>query len=625
MILWRILLMMWLYQLCRLLFLAFNYSHFPSLTFHELPSILFGSLRFDIASILYLNVVYIALFIVPFNFRFNKTYQSVAKVVFILANSIGIIANLADCGYYRYTLRRTNASFFLEFKNDTNLLLDSWKFAFSYWYIVVLAVVLVWFLIRSYDWIKTPQKENYRLKQILFQIAVLPVLVILWLGLVRGSFNPSDRPMNISMAGRYVLQNEEISIVLNTPFSILTTLGNIKIPEVNYFPSIQEAEKYYNPVHAYTGNAPLKKNVVIIIVESLSKEFVGALNQKDPEHVSYTPFLDSLIGRSLRFEYAYSNGKRSIQALPAITASIPSHTEDYVLTPYASNQTNTLATVLKKHGYATSFFHGAQERSMFFTAFAKLAGFDKSFTREDYNNDKDYDGTWGIYDEEFMQYWAKHLNASSQPFCSVLFTLSSHYPCKIPDRYTGKFNTGAPMQCAIQYTDYAIGKYFETVSQMPWYKNTVFVITADHSSYPNHSFYNNTNGEFSIPIFFFTPDSSLTGDRFDIIQQTDIFPTLIDYLGIHDSIVTFGNSVLHNTGDELVVNWVSGLYQAFCGDYLLQFDGNKRIAFYQFKEDPQLQHNVLGKFPEEEERILLKLKAYIQQYAYRVRENKMVP
>ena len=160
---------------------------------------------------------------------------------------------------------------------------------------------------------------------------------------------------------------------------------------------------------------------------------------------------------------------------------------------------------------------------------------------------------------------------------------------------------------------------------MSWYNKTVFVITADHAAtYPYYKEFNNTMGVFSIPIIFYAPDSSLTGFRNDLAQQCDIFPTLVDYLGLQDTIVSFGKSVLRKS-DHLVVNCYSGTYQAFKNDLMIQFDGHKLQAVYRYKEDMMMEHNLIGKYPAEEQKILTELKAYIQQYSTRIRENKMVP
>ncbi len=622
------LLLMVIYQACRLLFWAFNRSYFESITFSEIFPLLRGSIRFDLSILMYLNGVYIVMFLLPFNFRYNKTYQLVAKVIFLFSNGVGILANLIDCAYFPFILRRTNASFFLEFGNDTHLLYSIGKFIASYWFVTIIIVVFIWFLIRSYKYIAMPEKKPFSWKLFAIDFLLFPLIGGVWLGIARGSFVPSTRPINMSYAGDYVSKPGNMTLVLNTPFTILTTFGNIKIPPVTYFPTLEDASKIYNPIQSYhTGVDSLrKKNVVIFVVESLSREFVGALNDQRKDYQFFTPFLDSLIPHSLTFKYAFANGKRSIEALPSVTASIPSLTEAYVLTPYSTDQINSIPSVLKKHGYESSFFHGAHEGSMGFSAFMNMAGVERSYSKKDYNNDADYDGTWGIYDEEFMQYWAKNINTFKEPFYTELFTVSSHHPYKLPDRYKNAFKKGPQDNDeAVQYTDMSIRKFFETASKMPWYKNTVFVITADHAAtYPYYKEYNNTKGVFSIPIIFFTPDSSLIGFRNDLAQQCDIFPTLVDYLGLNDTILSFGKSVLHNS-DHLVVNCFSGVYQAFKDDLMIQFDGKKLTAVYRFKEDPMMEHNVIDKYPVEQEKMLTELKAYIQQYSTRIRENKMTP
>lgn len=624
----RMLFLMLVYQLCRLLFWAFNSSYFSGITLAGLFPLLIGSMRFDISILIYINLLYILMFIVPLNIRYNRTYQSVGKVIFLFSNSVGILANLIDCAYFPFILRRTNASFFLEFGNDAHLLGSIGKYIASYWFLTIIVVAFIWLFVKSYKYISMPERKPSGWKRLATEIVLVPVVAIICLGFARGSFIPSTRPINMSYAGDYVSQPGEMTLVLNTPFSILTTLGNIKIPPITYFPSLDAAAKEFNPVQSYHASADSvkKKNVVIIIVESLSREFFASLNRERKDYEYYTPFLDSLISNSLTFKYAFANGKRSIEALPSVTASIPSLTEAFVLTPYSTNRINSLASVLKKYGYETSFFHGAHEGSMGFSAFMKMAGVDRFYSKENYNNDKDYDGTWGIYDEEFLQYWAKSLNSFKEPFYSELFTVTSHHPYKLPAKYDNSFKPGNQANDrAVQYTDMSIRKFFETASKMPWYKNTVFVITADHAAtYPYYKEFNNTMGVFSIPIIFYAPDSSLAGFRSDLAQQCDIFPTLVDYLGLQDTIVSFGKSVLRNS-DHLVVNCYSGTYQAFKNDLMIQFDGHKLQAVYRYKEDMMMEHNLIGKYPAEEQKILTELKAYIQQYSTRIRENKMVP
>lgn len=624
----RTLVLVFLYQAMRAVFLLINYKFFPSLTWQELFSALWGSFKFDLSAIMYLSVVYYFMFLLPVNLRNKKWYQSIGMFVFLLPHAIAIVFNLADVAYYSFTLHRTNASFFQEFKNDTNLLLNAGSFLRTYWYVFVSVLGFVLVLCKSYCWIKMPEMDVSSSKKRASELLLLPFVVLLWLGLARGSFNPSDRPAGVSAAGEYVIHPEHTNIVLNTPFSIMMTWGNTLVPEVNYFATLEEAATYYNPLHHLAPDSSAsKKNVVIIIVESMSKEFVGAYNSGISNYTGYMPFLDSLISHSLTFQYGYSNGKRSVEALPSITSAIPTAAEAYILTPHVNNKINSLATVLKKYGYHTSFYHGGHRTTMNFAQFCRIAGFEKTFSKDDYPDPSHFDGAWAIWDEEYLQYFAQELNRGTQPFLSVIFTATSHHPFKIPVRYSSAFPKGTlDIHQSMGYTDYALKRFFETASKMPWYKNTLFVITADHaatqSAYADE--YYNPQGFFAVPIVFFTPDSSLLGFRNELAQHTDIFPTVIDYLCLGDSIVAFGTSLLQQQRKPVVICF-SGLYQLFDGDYLLQFDGAHTTAMYNFKTDPGLKINQLNTIPDAQHRMETCVKAFIQQYNTRVRNNKMLP
>jgi len=620
----RILVLLIFYQICRLLFWAFNQSYFTEIKLNEVWLMLLGSLRFDMSALMYINVIYIFLFVLPFEFRYNKTYQSVAKWIFVMTNGIGIIANLADVGYFPFLLHRTNAAFFLEFKHDTNLLMEVGKFLSSYWPLSLIAAALIYLLYKSYNWIAMPDFQSYRW----WHWGSVPMMIIIWLGLARGSFRPENRPLNISFAGDYVNRPNDINLVLNTPFSIMSTWGNIKLKDVNYFASLEEAASFYSPIQNDTSHTETKrKNVVIIIVESLSKEFVGGLNKDKPDFISYTPFLDRLVEYSLTFNQSFANGRRSIEALPSITAGIPSLQEAYTLTPYCGNQIRSLGNILNEKGYHTSFFHGASEGSMGFSAYMKTAGFAHSYSRREFNNDKEFDGTWGIWDEPFLQFWAAQLNTFQEPFCSVLFTVSSHHPFQLPDPYKGKFPSG-PLDIlpSVGYTDMALEKFFERAAKMPWYQNTVFVLTADHrATYAYHPDYQSSVGAFAVPILFFTPDSSLRGRLEGPTQHTDIFPTLMHYLAIKDPFLAYGSNALDTVSNKIVVNCYGKIFQAFDQDLMLQFDGEKPLGLYRYKVDPLLNTNRLYDPNYPHEHLMAALKAYIQQYTFRIKNNQLMP
>ena len=289
-----------------------------------------------------------------------------------------------------------------------------------------------------------------------------------------------------------------------------------------------------------------KKNVVIIIMESLSKEFVGYYND-----TGLTPFLDSLSNHSLVFNNAFANGLRSIEALPAITASIPTLSNTpFITSSYSQNNFNSMASLLNKKGYSTSFFHGGTKGTMGFYGYCKKAGFKKYYGLEEYNNNQDYDGSWGIYDEPFFKFFANKLSAETKPFFSTIFSLSAHPPYSLPKKYLNNFKDGKlEIHKLIQYSDFSLKTFFNSIKNEKWFSNTIFVITADHTSPKSaDSKYKNRIGRYSIPMLFYAPALNIKGVDSTITQQIDIMPTLLDLLNYEDDFFAFGESVFNKDG-----------------------------------------------------------------------------
>ncbi|HEY5825368.1 MAG TPA: LTA synthase family protein, partial [Cyclobacteriaceae bacterium] len=392
--------------------------------------------------------------------------------------------------------------------------------------------------------------------------------------------------------------------------------------------SNEELEKVFSPMHIPNDSSIFQpQNVVVIILESFSKEFIGTYNKEldNGTYKGYAPFLDSLIGRSRAYQYSFANGRKSIDAMPSVICSIPSIEVPYVLSHYSGNKVNSMASLLKKKGYYTSFFHGAPNGSMGFQAFANLCEFDDYYGKNEYNNDNDYDGIWGIWDEKFLQYYAGKLTTFKQPFYSTLFTVSSHHPYNLPKGYKEKFKGGSmDVYRTIQYTDYSLKQFFESARKMPWFKNTLFVFTADHASAEiNYPEYNTASGYFSIPVFFYKPESDWSSFSAEIIQQIDIMPTVLNYLHYDEPYVAYGRDVFDPSTEAFAFNYLDNVYQAFAGDYLLQFDGKKSVGLYDFKQDKLLQHNLLMEKADLVQPMELKLKAFIQQYNNRMVDDNL--
>ncbi|MCX8492261.1 MAG: sulfatase-like hydrolase/transferase [Cyclobacteriaceae bacterium] len=624
-----LMLVMVLYSLSRIVFFLFNIPFFQGMDANRFMIIAAGGLRFDLSATLYSNSLFILLMILPFTFRFSVWYKLALKWVFIVCNTIAFAANSADIIYYRFTLRRTTLSVFSQFENETNLERLFLRFLIDYWYAFFFFLLLIVLLVWGYSKIRFEGPQTKK-PLMFYSLNVLAMLLALglFIGGARGGFRESTRPITLSNAAAYAKEPKDVNLVLNTPFAMMRTAKANVIKKVYYYESQQELEKYFNPLKTPTDSSQFQnKNVVVIILESFSKEFVGAYNQSwdNNKYSGFTPFLDSLISHSRSFKYSMANGRKSIDAMPSVICSVPSIEVPYVLSHFSGNKVNSLPILLKEKGYYTAFFHGAPNGSMGFDAFANQSGFADYFGKEEYGNDNDFDGIWGIWDEKFLQYYSKKMNGFKQPFYTTLFTVSSHHPYQLPEEYQNKFKGGSlPIYRTIEYTDWALKLFFQSAAKTDWFKNTLFVLTADHASaeiqYPQ---YNTAWGYFSIPIIFYQPGLEDVGMKDELVQQVDILPSILGYLGYDQPYITFGRDVFNPSERPFAFNYLNNTYQFFQGNYLLQFDGQKSIALFDFKGDPFLKNNQVNALPDTVSEMQARLRALIQQYNNRMVDDNL--
>ncbi len=615
-----------IYQFLRLVFFFYNWHHFPEVNFSGMLKIMQGGLRFDLTGLLYLNLLYIVLYLFPFKWAENRQYRKALFILFMFTNALGIAFNLGDVFYFDYVLKRSTVEIFM-FAGEKNMTLLIWQFIKDFWWGFLLFFILIYLLYKWYKLFKDPvSAQAYSFKTYLSGVAVLLITLYFSIVGIRGGFTRDTRPINMNNAGAYINKPLEMAIVLNTPFTIIRTLKKQAFKPVHYF-SDEEVAKIFNPVKDFKADTTMtKKNVMIIIVESLAKEYTGFLNKDIKGYKGYTPFLDSLMQHSHTFANAYANGRKSIDAMPSVLTSIPSLVQPYVLSPYGTNKLLGLGKILKEKGYKTAFFHGAPNGSMGFDAFVNLAGFDEYYGMTEYGNKADFDGYWGIPDDKFLQYMAKTLDTFKQPFAATVFTLSSHHPFKLPKGFKDKFK-GGPLEIhkVVQYMDYSLAHFFKTASKMPWFKNTVFIITADHCNQSYLPEYNSTVGRHAIPIIFYEPDNA-ADVKVDstLTQQVDIMPRLLRKLNYTGKILSFGNDPLTEK-HPFVVNYSGGTWEYMQGDTLLQFRNEKVTGLYNYKKDRLLKHNLINQQTKAPTYMVKRLKAFIQQYKNRLIHNQLTP
>ncbi|MBR5028536.1 MAG: sulfatase-like hydrolase/transferase, partial [Bacteroidales bacterium] len=576
----------------QLVFFVANNNLFSPTNFGGVMKILWGNVVFGLSATAMVLTPYLILNVIPTSLRWNKIYKGIAEVFYIIPVFIMLIANMIDAAYYPFTFRRMTSEIFgyLGVGGDMGNLIP--QFLKDFWVFLVLFVVIIFVLIWCNRRIVLEKRMPHPYGTTLFKDSILSIVALaIAVLIIRGGF--IYKPLRPIDASKYA-SCDNTSLVLNTPFSIIRTFGKSSgIEPKQYYKSEQAMEKVFTPVNTPMAALPAdtlavadstivngKKNVVIIILESFSEEYVGFLN---PDNKGFTPFLDSLSQHCTVYQ-GMSNGKRSIEAIPAILAGMPSIMfEPFITSPYATNKIEGLPEVLKRHGYHTSFFHGAYNGSMNFDAFVQSVGVDHYYGKNEFNaecGDKGYDGNWGIFDEPFLQFMAKKISTFQQPFFTSVFTISSHHPYTMPEEHVGEFPEGKhPILQVVAYSDYALRQFFATASQTEWYNNTVFVITADHTAPPISSKYSTGYNVYKVPMLVFDPanDTHIVKNR--ILQQADIKPTLIDYLGINEKTFSFGKSVLNPANPEYHISYGSSAYQLIKDKYYIRYDGTKLEVF----------------------------------------------
>lgn len=213
-----------------------------------------------------------------------------------------------------------------------------------------------------------------------------------------------------------------------------------------------------------------------------------------------------------------------------------------------------------------------------------------------------------------------------QPFMTAIFTVSSHDPFVVPEKYKNVYQEEhLPIHKCIRYTDMAIGKFFASASKQSWFKNTIFVITSDHTNQSDHEQYKTDIGGFCSPIIIYDPSGEIKAQRIDgIAQQIDIMPTILNYIGYPNTYMAFGVDLLRTPAQETwAVNYLNGIYQYVKYGYVMQFDGKTTKAMYKLT-DLFMKHNLIGKVPEQN-KMETELKAMIYQYMYRMVNDKLLP
>jgi phosphoglycerol transferase MdoB-like AlkP superfamily enzyme len=268
-------------------------------------------------------------------------------------------------------------------------------------------------------------------------------------------------------------------------------------------------------------------NLVIVLEESLGAEFVGRLGGKD-----LTPNLDALAEEGIWFEQLYATGTRSVRGIEAIISGFPPTSKRSVVKLTETQKGFfTIANVLEKQNYQTSFIYGGSAHFDNMRRFFLNNGFQTVIDQKDYENPR-FTATWGVSDEDlFLKAHAYFEALGDQPFFSLVFSSSNHKPFEIPaGKVEPRGGPEGPRDTAVAYADFALGEFLTMARASSYWDNTVFLVVSDHNS--------RVKGAHLIPVEHFHIPGAIVGGSIEprlvpgITSQIDLLPTLLSLMGV---------------------------------------------------------------------------------------------
>ena len=613
----RLLLLILLFQVSRIIFGFTN----PSTASSNYLAIFLAGLRYDITTICILNLPVLLMHVYPSKFSFSSGYQKIISILIISLNALTLLFNYIDTGWFPFIQKRSTIDFFTLISTGDDLQNNIGIYILDFWYLAVLwgmSVAALFYFEKKFRKSIILSSTKIQFLPTHLRIGVAILLVIFGIIGFRGGMQL--KPLSIQAAAKMVPSNS-IPLVLNTPYTLFKSRDDQLLKEPTFIP-MDEAKTIFNiHQHTTTDSTFNKKNVVLIIMESFSYEYISFYHPEKP----VTPFLDSLMKVSDSWPNCFANAKRSIEGIPAVLSSMPSlMDQSFINSAYNVSNINSLASILQPYGYTSAFFHGGNNGTMGFDNFTKLAGYSNYFGKKEYDGpSEDYDGHWGIFDDRFFSFMVSKINGFTPPFHSAFFSISSHHPYTIPSDYKSKIPNGlTPAQQGMAYADASLQTFFELAKKQKWYENTLFIITSDHSGPATIPYTYNRLGAYHIPLLFFDPQNAHSTIHSEIAQQTDILPSALGLLNFSGKYTAFGRDLFaSNRGWS--INYSNQTWEFITDSSILLFDGLNTTHYY-LRSDSLLVNNLINSNNVKIDTSSVFLRSILQQYHYGLIHNQIL-
>lgn len=608
-----------MYSTVRLVFLVDHRANFDEVPVATLAFAFVRGLRFDLSAIFYSNIPFILLSLAPAALLARRWYARVQQGLFVTVNAAAAIVMVGDVGYYPFTGTRVTTDVFA-LTGEATAQLDQLlvNFAGLALVAVTLSMSMLLFYPRAATGAEGPARSRLRAA-----LGVVAVLLCTALAARGGLQKKPLKPIHAFASG-----NHEIGVLtLNSAFTLIHSPRDRKLTPVQFFANDREVEALLRapyglpPAAARGTDSP--PNVMLLILESFGTEYWGG---EAREVAGLTPFLDSLAGEGIFLTNSFANGRRSMDALPSMLLGVPLYSgRSIAVSGYQQNEWRGLGHFLGEAGYHASMFHGAVRGTMFFDAIAAMAGIGDFYPLERFPSDlrgDAFDGSWGLFDEAALQFVARELSTHREPWFTTAFTISTHHPYTVPTEYVGSLPKGPrPIHQNVAYVDLAVRRFFETARKQPWFDNTLFVITGDHTAPMRSERYDTALGRYMVPVLLYHPTQALPAvDPVRMTQHVDLFATILDFAGVHPPrIPLFGRSIFSAAPGEAVLA-ADDTYWMVRAEGVLERrpDGQERLLAYQGEATGRTESALT---PEAGRALSQRLLAYVQHYTMSMINN----
>lgn len=604
------LLLFWLvvYALLRVVFLNLYFA--GTMEGQPVTRMFYWGARIDFSTLFYIHLPFLLYYFFLYDLLPVKPAQWIVWLL-LLAPVPFLALNCIDLVYFGFGNRRSTVDLLYVWK-DTMVAVPG--FIVSYWWLFLgFAAIVGLYLWMVRKLLRREVATGGQPRRSLRSYVVRGVLLVLMAGIAYGE---TARPIMPATPLLYFPPQYQPLVVNSTATFLYSYFRRQEsLAEKSYYPAPQ-LDSLFSIRRQYASPEPFqRKNVVIFIMESFCKEYLEDTSAFRCE----TPFLDSLIARGTWCADAYANGSGSNQGIVAILASLPSLTDEpYYYSAYSNNRINGIWSLLKKEGYSTHFFLGASPDHYGFGKFCQMVGIDHYYSEVDFGDARFHDGQWGIYDHQFLPWAAGVLNRQRGPFLATVFNLSTHTPFTVPAELRHRFERPGiePWQASGAYFDYSLRLFFDSVKHEPWYRNTLFVFTADHSTIGALT---RSNGYLSyrIPIFLFDPADTTRRVIGRPVQQLDIVPTILDRLHYPRPFMSFGQS-MGDSSHSYVINRFYDRIQVHDGHFMLGYraETDQPVYLYDIENDFNLKANLLDdpQYAAQRQALEQRARMWVQRY-----------